>query len=175
MLTEFQSGDLQRLLSVSKERITHLGRTVGRIEPEIERVEGTGRSHRYSFRNAIQFACAHRLGKLGLNPEEIRRALKTLDLAHRGKSAEGLTVRGLQAGELFDPGFPLPRGLALIRVESHWPNEPTKPGLVKFAIMKEREFIEEEEELAEMGKSIFGYHVLRLDTIKAAVAEYAGA
>jgi len=174
MLSEFQSKDLQRLLGVSKERVTHLGRSVGRIEPEIEKVEGTGRSHRYSFRNAIQFACAHHLGKLRLNPEEIRRALKTLDHADRGEFVEGLTIQGeFRPGDLFDPAVPLLKGFCLIRVESRWPDKPARSGVFKFALMTERAFIDEEEELAGRGKTIFGYHVLRLDTIKAAVVEYA--
>jgi hypothetical protein len=173
MQKEFVSGDLQKLYTATKERITHLGRAVGLIEPEIERVEGTGRSHRYSFRNAMQFGVAHYLSKSGLVPAEIRRALQTLDAADRGESPEGLTVRGLQPGQLFDPATPLLTGFSLIRVESVWHDKPTKPGLVKFALMTERGFLDEEEELAREGKRIFGYNVVRLDTIKKAVTTYA--
>ena len=173
MQKEFVSGDLQKLYTATKERITHLGRAVGLIEPEIERVEGTGRSHRYSFRNAMEFGVAHYLSGMGLVPAAVRAALTTLARWEAGEDVDGLTVRGIDRGQLFDPEFKLQDGFSLIRVESRWPDKPTKPGLVKFALMTQQAFLSEEKGLAEEGKVIFGYHVLCLDTIKRAVTEYA--
>lgn len=53
----FVAGDIQRICEIDKTRYTYVMRQVG-IKPEIE-VEGTGRSHQFSFKNLLQFAFAH--------------------------------------------------------------------------------------------------------------------
>lgn len=174
MKKEFQSKDIRRMLGVNQERVAYLSEKIS-IIPEIEEVEGTGRAHIYSFRNALQFAFAHYLGRLGLGPRAIKQALTTLERADQGKALDGLTVR-IASGtklDLFDPDMPPLEGVCLFRVESRWPDKPEREGLLKFAVMNDQGFLSEELELSRQGKKVFGYHVLRLDTIKSEVVEYA--
>ena len=174
MKTAFQSKDLQLMFTVSKERITYLSKTFN-IVPEVEEAEGTGRAQLYSFRNVLKIAFAHYLNRLGLLRGDTKRTIDVLDTVDRGEDVGGLTVRTASGKkpEIFDPEYRLPIGFSLFRVESRWPGKPEQEGLLKFAVMNDQDFLSEELGLSRTGKRVFGYHVLRLDTIKNGVIDYA--
>jgi DNA-binding transcriptional MerR regulator len=77
MKEEFLSGDIKRALGVTKERVSYLGMKIP-IKPEIEEVAGTGKAHRYSFRNLLQFAIAQDMSDAGLAISEIKFVLSVL-------------------------------------------------------------------------------------------------
>jgi hypothetical protein len=82
MRTEFQSKDIQKMNGVQKQRVEYLSLRVP-IRPEVAEVEGTGRAHIYSFKNAIQFAIAQEASNLGLYLAEIRSLLQTIEVLVR--------------------------------------------------------------------------------------------
>lgn len=67
----FQAKDIQNAVGIPKYRYEYLATKIG-IKPDIDEVEGTGKSHRYNFKNVVQFAVAHHAGKLGMTPNSIR-------------------------------------------------------------------------------------------------------
>jgi hypothetical protein len=60
MKTEFQSGDIQLVLDIHKRRVEYLMKEVP-ILPEISQVEGTGRAHKFSYKNVVEFFIAEQL------------------------------------------------------------------------------------------------------------------
>lgn len=78
MKTNFQAKDIQKMLDIPKHRYEYLASKIG-ITPDIEEVEGQGKTHIYSFRNALQFAFAHKANALGLSPKASREMLVWLD------------------------------------------------------------------------------------------------
>lgn len=93
----FQSRHIQKMLDIPKQRVEYLALKIP-IKPEIEEVEGTGRAHSYSFKNALQFAIAQSLSKVGLGMGETRRMLLELD-SGRLRPATSAEVEW----KLFDP------------------------------------------------------------------------
>jgi hypothetical protein len=79
MAVVFQAKDIQRILEIKKIRYQYLSGKIG-IFPGIEEVEGTGRSHIYSFKNLLEFAFANLANNLGLSPKATRSMLEFLDL-----------------------------------------------------------------------------------------------
>ncbi|MEJ2731544.1 MAG: hypothetical protein P8185_24045, partial [Deltaproteobacteria bacterium] len=79
MAVVFQAKDIQRVLEIKKIRYQYLSGKIG-IFPEIEEVEGTGRSHIYSLKNLLEFAFANLANNLGLSPRSTRLMLEFLDL-----------------------------------------------------------------------------------------------
>lgn len=76
---QFQAKDIQKMLDIPKHRYEYLATKIG-IDPDIATGEGRGSANLYSFRNAMQFAIAHRLNEMGLGPGKIRSTLKFIDL-----------------------------------------------------------------------------------------------
>lgn len=74
MKTDFQAKNIQEIFNVSKSRYEYITSKIG-ITPGSVEVEGTGRSHLYSFKNLIQFGVAHTASKLGLNPRTVKALL----------------------------------------------------------------------------------------------------
>lgn len=74
----FQSGHIQKMLGIPKQRVEYLALKIP-IKPEIEEADGTGRAHSYSFKNALQFAIAQSMSRVGLGIWEIRSVLLELD------------------------------------------------------------------------------------------------
>ncbi len=74
---DFQAKNIQEIFNASKSRYEYITSKIG-ITPENEEVEGTGRSHLYSFKNLIQFGVAHTASKLGLNPRTVKALLNFL-------------------------------------------------------------------------------------------------
>lgn len=67
----FQARDIQEYLRIPKIRYEYLARQIG-IIPEIEEGEGTGRAHKYSFKNLMQFAIAERCSLNGFSLKQIK-------------------------------------------------------------------------------------------------------
>ena len=77
MREEFQLKFIKKMLKIKKERIAYLGMKVP-IIPEVEQVEGTGRAHKYSYRNLLQFAIVEWLSEVGLSMREVKHLLSVL-------------------------------------------------------------------------------------------------
>lgn len=80
--TIFQAKDFMEMLRIKRQRYEYLATKIG-ISPEVEQVEGKGRAHRYSFRNALQFAFAHHMNLMGLTPGVVRWTLEHFDKVDR--------------------------------------------------------------------------------------------
>jgi len=78
MKTEFQSKDIQKMLGIPKQRVEYLSLKIP-IRPEVAKVEGTGRAHLYSFKNALEFAITQEASNLGLYINEVRSLLSNLE------------------------------------------------------------------------------------------------
>jgi hypothetical protein len=63
------------------------------ISPEVEEVEGVGRSHVYSLKNLLEFAYAHTASEIGLTPNVVRKFLSLLHFLDKTYSA-GIFARG---------------------------------------------------------------------------------
>ncbi len=87
----FQSGDIQRLLGVQKQRVEYLSLKIP-IRPEVEQVSGTGKAHLYSFRNALQFAIAQEVSDLGLYLTEIRSILEMVQKLSDDDTGKGIRL-----------------------------------------------------------------------------------
>jgi hypothetical protein len=70
----YQAKDIQRYVKIPKHRYAYLATKIG-IEPEVERVDGTGHVNLYSFENLLQFAYAHQASNLGLSPNKVKAML----------------------------------------------------------------------------------------------------
>jgi hypothetical protein len=210
----FQAKDIQEILGFHRQRYEYLATRIG-ITPGVEVVEGKGRAHLYSFKNALQFALAHSMGMMGLQPFEIRQALneiEELDKAETLKAATGKTIEEFsqavkerkleqkKLGELpesiieilvdskthflykqksvgvYDPAVVLPDGYAMYRVFAKRGRALRGPFRPPIRYYTDENAIEELKALAiKMGQELvlYGYTVLRLDTIKSAVIGYA--
>ena len=62
---EFTAKNIQQLIGIPKIRYEYL-KSKANIQPGYEEAEGTGRSHKYTFKNVMQFALAHRASRFGL-------------------------------------------------------------------------------------------------------------
>lgn len=78
MRGKFQAKDIQNMLDIPKHRYEYLATKIG-IDPDIATGEGRGSANLYSFRNAMQFAIAHRLNEMGLGPNNVRKTLEFID------------------------------------------------------------------------------------------------
>jgi len=78
MKDAFQSKDIQKMLHIPKQRVEYLSLKVP-IRPDVAEVEGTGRAHLYSFKNALEFAIAQEASNLGFYITEVRSLLNNLD------------------------------------------------------------------------------------------------
>lgn len=64
-MEDFRAKDIQQLLNIKPIRYEQI-KHKAKIKPGIQEVEGTGRSHRYTFKNVIQFAISHHAASFGL-------------------------------------------------------------------------------------------------------------
>jgi hypothetical protein len=78
MKESFQSKYIQEMLDIKKERVAYLGMKVP-IKPEIRQVEGTGRAHKYSYKNLLHFAIVEWLTETGMVMRDIKYLLSVLD------------------------------------------------------------------------------------------------
>jgi hypothetical protein len=69
--TSFRAKDIQEMLKVTRQRYSYISSQIG-IVPEEREVIGRGSYHKFSLKNAVQFAFAHRLSTLGLAPAAVR-------------------------------------------------------------------------------------------------------
>lgn len=74
----FTSKHIQNILHVQKQRVEYLAAKL-RMIPGVEESDRSGRAHKYSFKNVLQFSLAHELNLLGLGMGEIRKVLDILD------------------------------------------------------------------------------------------------
>jgi hypothetical protein len=187
MRERFETKHIRELLgNVSKERVTYLANKVP-IKPEIEESEGTGRSHVYSFRNALQFMVAHHLNYMGSSILGIRFGLDGLQMVDgRGfnyfkqdQTKEGRgshpgqeeiqkflfpILRGI-AGKVFTPGAVLPLGFGLC--EMHYVYKGKKTMLPYIPCIKK-----DLERLDMAGVVVVGLSFLDVNTLKTMVEEY---
>jgi hypothetical protein len=96
MKTEFKAKDIQTLVGITKSRYDYLNLKIG-IKPEIREVEGTGRSHAYSFKNLMQFAISDVALNLAINPHSLIIILQNLNL----KSNEAIYSEDKDVGAYF--------------------------------------------------------------------------
>lgn len=78
MKTEFQAKDIQKILNIKKHRYEYIASKIG-IKPEIEDVEGTGYTHKYSYKNLLQFAFVNQANKMGLSPKASLKMLSEIE------------------------------------------------------------------------------------------------
>jgi hypothetical protein len=71
----FQAKDIQKIVDIPKHRYEYISSKIG-IKPEYLEVEGTGRSHLYSFKNVLEFAFVHHANKLGLTPKAVNEMMR---------------------------------------------------------------------------------------------------
>jgi hypothetical protein len=74
----YQAKTIQSILGIPKHRYEYIVSKIG-IKPEVEEVEGQGRTHLYSFRNLLQISICHHASRMGLTPGAIRDFLGWLD------------------------------------------------------------------------------------------------
>ncbi len=67
----YQAKDIQQILRIPKIRYEYLANQIG-IVPEIEEGEGTGKAHKYSFRNLLEFSIAERCSLNGLSMRQVK-------------------------------------------------------------------------------------------------------
>ena len=85
-MKNFQAKDIQNVVDLPKHRYEYIASKIG-ITPDVKEVEGTGKSHLYSFKNLLQFAIVHRANKLSITPKTAKRMLKFLSDNFALKSA----------------------------------------------------------------------------------------
>lgn len=95
MKSYFQAKDIQKILSITKIRYEYLGSKIS-ITPDVHEVEGTGRSHIYSFRNLIEFAIAHNGNKLGLSMKSV---IKIIEMLKGMELGLGVDIFGWEFGK----------------------------------------------------------------------------
>ena len=76
-MKNFQAKDIQEVVGLPKHRYEYIASKIG-ITPDVEEVEGTGKSHLYSFKNLLQFAIVHRANKLSITPKTAKLMLNFL-------------------------------------------------------------------------------------------------
>ncbi len=75
---KFQAKTIQKILGIKKHRYEYIASKIG-ITPDVDEVEGQGRTHIYSFKNLMQFAIIHHASDLGLSPKAAKRILLFFD------------------------------------------------------------------------------------------------
>jgi hypothetical protein len=94
----FEAKGIQSIVGISKSRYEYLAIKIG-ISPDVQEVEGTGRSHVYSIKNLMQFAFAHFALCYGLSRKQIKKILPNLPYERAG--LEGCTMNfGMEFGHL---------------------------------------------------------------------------
>jgi len=74
----FQAKQIQAILLSPRIRYEYLANKM-HIEPDIEKVEGRGRAHLYSFKNVCEFFVADHISSYGLPPRLVKTVLSTLN------------------------------------------------------------------------------------------------
>jgi hypothetical protein len=187
MRERFETKHIRELLgNVSKERVTYLANKVP-IKPEIEESEGTGRSHVYSFRNALQFVVAHHLNYMGSSVLGIRFGLDGLQMVDgrefsyfkQDQTGEGRashpgqeeiqslllpSLKGIE-GKIFSSGAALPLGFGLCQM--HYVYKGKKTMLPYIPCIKK-----DLERLDTVGVVVVGVSFLDVNILKMMVEEY---
>ena len=73
-----QAKKIQEDFGINKTRYQYLYDKIG-IKPDEEEVEGTGRAHRFSFRNLVQFAISNWATSMGWSGRSVKRLLIYFD------------------------------------------------------------------------------------------------
>jgi hypothetical protein len=77
-MRSFKAKDIQAILGISKIRYEYLSRETA-IRPDVEEVEGTGRAHRYSMKNLLQFRVADVALSQGFSGKQVRGLFESID------------------------------------------------------------------------------------------------
>ena len=93
-MNEFKAKDIQELLEITKIRYEYIQKKAD-IQPGIEKVEGTGRSHLYTFGNLVDFVVAHRGSCYGLPPKSIAALVKHIHEVE-GEAKTGLFNKDIE-------------------------------------------------------------------------------
>ena len=167
MRTEFQSKDIQKMLGIPKQRVEYLSMKVP-IRPEVDEVEGTGRAHLYSFKNAIQFATAQEASNLGLYIAEVRSLIKVIDSFSRG----GLGEEHLRYfGELKGTSYRESLGAATYALESYF--FPNQTDDIYMVLGEPWLLYTDPQDVIKTMRDSYGVVVLNLGSIKEKVIRYA--
>ncbi len=78
MISEFQPRDIQKIVAISTRQYEYIVGSIG-IIPDVQKIEKTGTSYLYSFKNLLEFAVAQQATHLGMKPRTISRLLDFLD------------------------------------------------------------------------------------------------
>lgn len=73
----FQAKSIQKILGIPKYRYDYILMKI-RIEPDIEKVRGTGRTNLFSFSKLLEFAIASTAIDIGMSPDIIRYSLESI-------------------------------------------------------------------------------------------------
>jgi len=66
----YAAKDIQLIVGITRQRYEYI-KNKANIQPGVEEVEGTGRSHTWDFKNLMEFALADRVSSLGLPPRSV--------------------------------------------------------------------------------------------------------
>jgi hypothetical protein len=78
MKSEFVPTDIQKIVAISKRQYEYIVGSIG-IIPDVQKIEKTGTSYLFSFKNLLEFAVAQQASNLGMKPKTISRLLDFLD------------------------------------------------------------------------------------------------
>lgn len=67
----FQAKSIQKILGITKSRYDYVLAQIG-IEPDIEKVSGTGKTHLYGFEGLVEFGIASVGIDIGMKPDVIK-------------------------------------------------------------------------------------------------------
>lgn len=76
-MEKYQAKDIQKILAIPKFRYDYIMTRI-RIEPDIEKVSGTGRTNLYSFRKLIEMGIANYAIDGGIKPDIIRTSIEQI-------------------------------------------------------------------------------------------------
>ena len=72
MKSGFQPLDIQKIVAISKLQYEYIVSSIGVI-PDVQKIEKTGTTYLYSFKNLLEFAVAHQATNLGMKPKPVSR------------------------------------------------------------------------------------------------------
>ena len=73
--TFYEAKDIREILGIDKNKLFYWTRTLGLLEPDIEKASGTGTSNKYSLANLIDLAVIKNMVHFGLSLNAIRRRI----------------------------------------------------------------------------------------------------
>jgi hypothetical protein len=76
-MKEYQAKIIQKILKIPKHRYDYMLMKI-RIEPDIERATGRGKTNLFSFAKLLEFAIANAAMNIGMSPEMLRMSLQRI-------------------------------------------------------------------------------------------------